>query len=95
MKPVVLDVLPVAPLAGVLPSPRTDAQSESRRLAADIERAIRVRTGRTVHDLRVKVTKKGIVLSGNCASYYTKQLAQHAAMTLLVNEKLLNEIEVV
>jgi hypothetical protein len=95
MKPVVLDVMPGSPLPGLLPSQRSDEQTESKRLAADIERAIRVRTGRTVHGLRVKVTKKGIVLSGNCASYYTKQLAQHAAMTLLVNEKLQNEIEVV
>lgn len=95
MKPVVLDVVAATPLPGVLRARRTDALSEAKRLAADIERAIRVRTGRTVHDLQVTVTQKGIVLSGNCATYYTKQLAQHAAMTLLADEKLMNDIEVV
>ena len=96
MKPVMLDVVLATPLPSALRSRRTDAASEAKRLAADIERAIRVRTGRTIHDLHVTVTNQGIILlSGNCSTYYTKQLAQHAAMTLLADEKLMNNIEVV
>ena len=33
-----------------------------------------------VHDLRVFVTDRGVVLEGRAATYYAKQLAQHAAM---------------
>jgi osmotically-inducible protein OsmY len=95
MKPVVLEVVPATPLPSVLRSRPTDAASEAKRLAADIERAIRVRTGRTIRGLSVTVTKRSIVLSGNCSTYYSKQLAQHAAMTLLADEKLVNDIEVV
>jgi osmotically-inducible protein OsmY len=95
MKQVVMDVAPPTPFSGVSRTRQADAPSEAKRLAADIERAIRVRTGRTIHDLQVTVTKDCILLTGNCSTYYTKQLAQHAAMTLLVNEKLTNDIEVV
>ena len=96
MKPVVLDVVPATPRTapGMRMPHRNDARTEAKRLAADIERAIRVRTGRTVHDLAVQVTKEGIVLTGSCSTYYTKQLAQHAAMTLLAHERLVNDIEV-
>ncbi len=37
------------------------------------------RWGRRVRDLRVEAQAGGLVLYGQAASYYTKQLAQHAA----------------
>ena len=37
------------------------------------------RWGRRIHDLRVEVQGGGLVLHGWAATYYAKQLAQHAA----------------
>jgi hypothetical protein len=35
-----------------------------------------------------------VLLQGQCATYYTKQLAQHAALGILDDERLENDIEV-
>lgn len=47
-----------------------------------------------VRQLRVSATDKFVVLAGSCGSYYTKQLAQHVAMELLGDERLVNNIVV-
>ncbi len=67
---------------------------EAEELAASIERAVQVGTGHGVADLTVQVGPEGILLKGRCASYYTKQLAQHAAMNMPGGERLTNSIEV-
>jgi hypothetical protein len=72
--------------------PRLSAEAE--KLAARIERAVRRGTNDKVRELRVEVVEEGIVLSGRCGTYYCKQLAQHAAMSLVQNEALINRIEV-
>ena len=75
------------------PLPRTLAEAE--RLAASIERAVWRETGGGVRDLHVEVNHRGVLLTGRCRTYYTKQKAQHAAMTVSCEGQLTNEIQVV
>ncbi len=74
------------------PLPETLAEAE--RLVASIERAVQAETGRGVRDLSVEVSEEGVLLRGRCSSYYTKQLAQHAAMATPGGDTVTNEIEV-
>ncbi len=67
---------------------------EAEELAASIERAVQRETGRGVNDLTVEISPQGVLLRGRCTSYYTKQLAQHAAMSMPGGERLINSIEV-
>lgn len=76
--------------AGVLP----ETLEEAEELATSIERAVQQETGRAVADLTVEVGPQGVRLKGHCESYYTKQLAQHAAMQFRGGDKLVNSIEV-
>jgi hypothetical protein len=65
-----------------------------RRLANDIRQRITKRLPGRVHDLRVRLDGNTIVLEGRCATYYTKQLAQTAALGTLEDELLENLIVV-
>jgi hypothetical protein len=76
--------------AGVLP----ETLEEAENLAASIERAVQRETGRGVDDLTVEVSPQGVLLKGRCTTYYTKQLAQHAAMGMPGGDRLTNSIEV-
>jgi hypothetical protein len=67
---------------------------EAERLAASIERAVQHETDWGVDDLAVEVGADGIRLTGRCETYYTKQLAQHAAMRIPGGDRLINSIEV-
>lgn len=87
---------PVAAPGGSLrkpsyPEPVTDAE----KLAASIERAVRIETCGRVRNLCVEVTRGRVLLAGRCTSYYTKQMAQHAAMIFSGGRELTNSIEVV
>ncbi len=75
--------------------PLPETLVEAERLAASIERAVSRETCGGVRNLRVEVSGQGIMLTGRCNSYYTKQKAQHAAMGLSGSEELTNGIEVV
>ena len=77
-------------LADVLP----ETLEEAEELASSIERAVQRETGRAVADLTVEVGPQGVRLKGRCETYYTKQLAQHAAMGMPGGERLVNSIEV-
>jgi hypothetical protein len=77
-------------LADVLP----ETLEEAEELAASIERAVQNETGRAVADLTVEVGPQGVRLKGRCGTYYTKQLAQHAAMQIPGGDRLVNSIEV-
>ncbi|MBU4272066.1 MAG: BON domain-containing protein [Planctomycetes bacterium] len=77
-------------LADVLP----ETLEEAEELAASIERAVQRETGRAVADLTVEVGPQGVRLKGRCDTYYTKQLAQHAAMRIPGGDRLVNSIEV-
>jgi osmotically-inducible protein OsmY len=77
-------------LEAVLPETLEEAES----LAASIERAVQRETGRGVRNLRVEVGREGVMLRGRCTTYYCKQLAQHAAMSVPGGDRLTNRIEV-
>lgn len=76
----------------------SDAPSDPYRAAAGLSEVIRSRIrqrlGDRVHELCVAVEDGEVVLSGRCATFYTKQLAQHAALGVLNDEQLENRIEV-
>jgi osmotically-inducible protein OsmY len=74
--------------------PLPETLGEAERLAASIERAVSRETCGGVRNLRVEVSVEGILLTGRCNSFYTKQKAQHAAMGLSGTEDLTNCIEV-
>jgi len=67
---------------------------EAEELAASIERAVQRETGRQIRNLTVEVSRDGVRLKGYCATYYCKQLAQHAAMAVPGGNRLTNSIEV-
>jgi len=74
--------------------PRTSGPSPAEILAAKIEHDILRVTRAAVRGLVVSVTPRSVTLSGRCSSYYQKQLAQHAALPLVGDTPLVNEIEV-
>ena len=47
-----------------------------------------------IRNLKVRAGTDVVVLEGQCSTYYTKQLAQHAAMGILEDEQLENAIVV-
>jgi hypothetical protein len=77
----------------VLPRPAA-MSAEEEKLAARIERAVRRGTGDRVRELQVEIRRDGVHLMGRCGSFYCKQLAQTAALTLTGKQQLHNRIEV-
>jgi hypothetical protein len=63
-------------------------------LAVAIRQRIEARTGGRIRDLAVRVSGNTVVLEGRCATYYSKQLAQHAALGVIEDENLENDIVV-
>jgi osmotically-inducible protein OsmY len=63
----------------------SDATSELTEL---VERVIRNRTGGQIRELRVDVFNGEVVLTGQTSTYYTKQLATHAALDAVEKEKI-------
>lgn len=47
-----------------------------------------------IRNLLVRVVENVVILEGQCATYYTKQLAQHTAMGIIEDEQLENAIVV-
>ncbi|MGO9108706.1 MAG: hypothetical protein ACLP9L_05685 [Thermoguttaceae bacterium] len=85
------DVQPVSPeLLGLVPKTLVEAEA----LAASIEKAVQQETAGGVANLAVVVHGEHVWLHGSCSSYYCKQLAQHAAMTVPASLHLMNCIEV-
>jgi hypothetical protein len=74
-----------------LAGPRFDRY---RQLAIAIRQRIETRLAGRVRDLAVRIRGETVVLEGSCATYYSKQLAQHAALGVLDGEPLLNAIVV-
>ena len=70
------------------------ASFTDQELAARIHQRICMHTSGRVRDLTVVVTPDQIEIHGRCATFYTKQLAQHAAMGVLDGELLVNLIDV-
>ena len=63
-------------------------------LSERIHQRILRRLNDRVRDLEVQVAGDRIILRGRCATYYSKQLAQHAALGAIEDESLENAIEV-
>jgi osmotically-inducible protein OsmY len=84
----------VLPLEDIIDHPLPETLAEAERLAASIERAVCRETGGGVRNLRVQVNRQGVLLTGRCSTYYTKQKAQHAAMAVRRGGQLTNQIEV-
>jgi osmotically-inducible protein OsmY len=77
-----------------LPVGEPHEEPRSDKLAVRIARVVKRRTAGSVQNLRVEVRRDGVFLDGQCASFYTKQLAQQAAMDLANEQQLTNNIEV-
>ena len=85
------DIQPVSPeLLGLVPQTLAEAEV----LATSIEKAVQQETAGGVANLAVVVRGDRVWLHGSCSSYYCKQLAQHAAMTIPAGLPLTNCIEV-
>lgn len=67
----------------------------AEELAGDLLRRIQRETAGRIQDLQVRFVSDGVVLSGRCRTYYTKQLAQHCVLRRLGEEHVYNQIEVV
>lgn len=63
---------------------------EDHPLSVQLQR----RLGGRIRDLRALRRPDGIVLVGRAATYHAKQLAQHAAMELVSQPIVANDIEV-
>ena len=75
-------------------APARRSRLDCDELAARIEQRIQAQTCGRVRNLAVTVVAGRVELQGRCATFYTKQLAQHAAMGVLEDEALNNEIMV-
>ncbi len=89
-------------------NPRPESKSRSRIAAKEsdeqtanhlaleiaIVQRIESRLPGRVRNLQVRVLNSEVILEGECATYYTKQLAQHAAMGIIDDEHLENAIVV-
>ncbi len=93
----------IAPAASVVAEPVVETISASaakrpasraEKLAARIARVVQRRTSGSIVGLTVAVRGDGVHLGGRCATFYSKQLAQQAAMGVAEDEPLTNEIEV-
>ena len=71
-----------------------EPSSERLRLAKVIQQRIEARLPGRVRNLAVQIGADFVVLEGECSTYYTKQLAQHAALGVLEDEHLENAIVV-
>jgi osmotically-inducible protein OsmY len=81
----------------VSPAPVGSKQASARGVSQEalenaIRRRIEARLCGRVRNLNVRVLADLVILEGQCATYYTKQIAQHAAMGILEDEQLENAI---
>lgn len=83
-----------APMVEAVAAEQAKLTARLERLAARIDLAIRRQAAGKIHDLKIEVTEECVVLSGACRTYYSKQLAQHAAMSVSGCPTLVNEIVV-
>lgn len=67
---------------------------EAERFVAKIEQVVWHATAAGVKNLRVELRGEEVLLTGQCRTYYTKQIAQHAAMQTAVGWDVVNQIDV-
>jgi len=93
--PLDVELLPsVKAIVRIRPGESDDCGERHRALAIAIHQRIESRLFGRVKNLRVRAFSGTVILEGECATYYTKQLAQHAAMGILEDEHLENSIVV-
>lgn len=63
-------------------------------LSSRIFKAVLRATARGIRELEVHCIDDTLFLQGRCLNYYTKQVAQQAAMNLLDGQRLQNDIRV-
>ena len=68
--------------------------SEVEELVKEIKRLISQETNLSIKEMRVSLENGRVILSGHCRTFYTKQLAQQAAMKVIGTDELVNEIRV-
>lgn len=66
----------------------------SRELEEVIRSRIATRLGGRIRNLAIAVDQGVIHLAGQCSTYYSKQLAQHAVLGVVEDETIKNGIEV-
>jgi osmotically-inducible protein OsmY len=71
-----------------------ESQFEAECLTARIEQAVWHATAAAVKNLRVQLHDEQVILTGRCRTYYTKQIAQHAAMEAAAGWEVFNQIVV-
>lgn len=76
-------------------APLADDTERNEQLAAAIKQRIESRLPGRVRKLSVRAEENRIIIEGQCATYYTKQLAQHAAIGVLEEEHQLENAIVV
>jgi len=69
-------------------------EQKHRELGELILQRIQTRIPGRVRNLTVRITDDSVELTGTCRTYYTKQMAQHAAMGVLDYQQLVNNINV-
>ncbi|MCH2595044.1 MAG: BON domain-containing protein [Pirellulales bacterium] len=79
--------------------PDADVEEHLADLVLRVHNRFKTRLPGCIRGLRVfttdvSATDHTIVLTGKCNTFYTKQLAQHAAMGILEYERLVNNIDV-
>jgi uncharacterized protein YgbK (DUF1537 family) len=81
----------------IAPAEKDDVRDPDRRhrlREAAIKERIEARLPGRIRNLVVRSFEGLVILGGQCSTFYTKQLAQHAAMGVLNEELLDNAIEV-
>jgi hypothetical protein len=81
----------LAPRMDLFDQLRQDNQSV---LLDTVSRAVNCATNGSILDLQIEVIADALQLTGECNSFYTKQLAQHTALRLAEGYAILNDIHV-
>lgn len=63
-------------------------------LATKLEQQVKRRTGGMLRHLKIDVCGSEVILTGHAASYYAKQLATHAVLSLATHATVTNDLEV-
>ena len=85
---------PASSLADMPTATKPRMTADQEKLASRVERHVRRQTNDKVRQLRVEVRAGCIFLHGRCGTFYCKQLAQTAAMSIGNKEPVINQIEV-
>lgn len=67
-------------------------KKDGRELADLILQRIQTRLSGRIRNLEIRITDNSVELTGECRTYYTKQMAQHVAMGVLDYQQLVNNI---